>query len=138
MFGEEFEYWAPEVKDRHSWWVVNDLLISWEQKLREKIRGLGIPDSEFSIVRNEWPKDSWFEKMRGICDRINVKIGNWHCNAFRDSWNSKGLLEFNTSPYRLDQTFQVNCKTSAIPDKLIIVNDTNGLRGSSYFHNRKL
>ena len=27
---------------------------------------------------------------------------------------------------------------AAIPDKLILVNDTNGLRGSSYFHNRRL
>ena len=111
MFGEEFEYWSPEVEGRDSCWVVNDLLIFWENELRERIRELGIPDSEFSIKRELWEKDHTHVKMRGLCDKIKTKIGNWHCTGFKDYWSGKSLLEFNTSPYRLDQTFQVNGRT---------------------------
>lgn len=111
MFGEEFEYWAPKITARSSWWVVNDLLISWEKGLRNRVRMLNIPDTELSINRREWYKDHPHVEMRGVCDKITVIIGNWHCKGFRDSWNGQGLLEFNTSPYRLDQTFQVNAKT---------------------------
>ena len=111
MFGEEFEYWAPKITDRNPWWVVNDLLISWEKELRDRVRMLGIPDSELLIVRTKWSKHHPYVAMRGLCDAIKVKIGSWHCKGFIDFWEGQGLLEFNTSPYRLDQTFQINAKT---------------------------
>lgn len=111
MFGEEFEYWAPISESRAPRWVVNDLLILWESQLRDRIRDLDIPDTEYSIEKDVWTEDFLVENLRGICEKIEVRIGNWHCKGFRDSWNHQGLLEFNTSPYRLDQTFLVNGRT---------------------------
>lgn len=104
MFGEEFEYYTGiSIKSETACSNFEKLLLTWKNKLEEKITEQGISQA---TVKLELLKGKYGESKK-FYEKLDIQIGRWHACVFPDMWGDMRLLEVNVSPYKLGQTFKV-------------------------------
>ncbi len=88
-FGEEFEFFNEEGKvfDEQT---MAETLSRWQHLLQQTLTERGITDYAFSTSYRQG-------------QRLDVRIGNWHCLVYDDF----DIIEVNTSPYQMEQLFTV-------------------------------
>ncbi len=104
MYGEEFEYYTGiSIKSEKALSDFEKLLITWKQKLEERLTEIGVPSSvvQLKLLKGEHGKCKSFYEI------LDIQIGSWHARVFNDIWGDMYLLEVNVSPYKIGQTFKL-------------------------------
>ncbi len=92
-FGEEFEF----ITEQHGNFSVEEAdktMMKWHTKLEEILGNKGITD--FDIIPS-------YHSKNHLMKSLDIRIGNWYYRIYHDF----NVLEVNTSPYTLDQSFAV-------------------------------
>lgn len=104
MYGEEFEYYtAISIKSKTALADFEKLIITWKEKLEEKLIEIGVPSSavQLKLLKGEYGESENFYEV------LDIQIGQWHARVFPDKWEDMRLLEVNVSPYKIGQKFKV-------------------------------